>query len=182
MRRYEVVRTLGGAGYTDVALVLTRSADKPHRFARHRPQEDTTLVLHHEVFRPLSELAELESYAAQLERAAAHAEAGAFWYFVTTKAHRDGTVEVSLFDRWFDGRKLRCEERAHREFSSRDESVETAAVDFTAGLQAWAEHRNEEREAACREAAGHEDVEDTQAAQSAAGALELSALLASVTK
>jgi hypothetical protein len=182
--RYKVVRTLGGTGYTDVALVLERpSPTHQHlRRRRRRPDADDTVVLHHRSFRPLVELAELEAYAAQLESAAAHGEKGTLWYFVTTKARRDGTVAVSLFDRWFDGQRLRCEERAHREFDSADDAASTAAgIDFTAELQAWAEQRNDEREARCRDAGIDELVQDDQSHETAAAALELAALLAHVT-
>ncbi|HEX3875225.1 MAG TPA: hypothetical protein VHW26_13815 [Solirubrobacteraceae bacterium] len=182
--RYEVVRTLGGAGYTDVALVVTRSAAGHHRHLgrRHDPAGDDTIVLYHRAFRPLSELVELEAYAAQLESAAKHAARGHLWCFVTTAAHRDGTVEVSLFDRWFDGRQVRCEQRASREFDSTDEASAAAALDFTAGLQAWAEQHNDAREAGCRERGGDELLEAERSEQTAAGARDLAALLAGVNR
>jgi hypothetical protein len=180
---YKVVRTLGGIGFTDVALVLTRSHSGHRRIGRrHDPVGDDTLVLYHQVFRPVAELAELEAYAAQLESAARHGERGHLWYFVTTRARRDGLVEVSLFDRWIDGRRLCCEERAHREFDSADEASATAAVDFTAGIEAWAEQQNDAREARCRETGGDELIEAERSAQSAANSVELAALLAGITR
>jgi hypothetical protein len=181
--RYTVVRTLGGAGHTDVALVRTRPAPRHRRLGlRHEPATDDTVTLHHRAFRPLSELADLEAYAAQLQAAAGYAERGQLWCFVTTKARADGVVEVSLFDRWFDGRHVRCEQRAHREFDSSEEDSATEAVDFTAGLQAWAEQQNDAREARCRERSGDEIVDAEQAAQTTAGAADLAALLAHVSR
>jgi hypothetical protein len=180
--RYEVRRTLGGKGFTDVALVLTRSPAARRRFAAHHHTEDDTVVLHHHVFRPLSELAELEAYAAQLETAARHAEQGRLWYFLTTRPHADGTVEVSLFDRWFDGRHLRCEQRAHSEFDSSDEASAAASVEFTASLQAWAEQQNAAREARCRELDGGEQLEAERAAETRDAGRELADLLAGVTR
>jgi hypothetical protein len=178
-----VIRTLGGKAFTDVALVLTRSSVAGHRFAaRHHPADDDTVVLHHRVFRPLSELAELEAYAAQLEAAAAHAEQGRLWYFVTTRPHADGTVEVSLFDRWFDGHHVRCEQRAHGEFDSSDDASSAASVEFAASLQAWAEQQNAAREARCRELDGDALLEAERAAQTLAGAQDLAALLAGVSR
>jgi hypothetical protein len=180
--RYRVVRTLGGVGYTDVALVLTHPPARRHRLGRHAAGGDDTVVLHHRAFRPLSELAELEAYAAQLESAAGHGERGRLWYFVTSGARRDGTVVVSLFDRWFDGQRLRCEERAHREFDSSDEASASASVEFTAELQAWAEQRNDVREARCREAGGDELLAGERSAETAAGASELADLLAWISR
>jgi hypothetical protein len=177
--RYEVVRTLGGSSFTDVALVLRRSTSVTHRFgARHHHADDDTVVLHHRVFRPVAELAELEAYAAQLEIAAANAARGQLWYFVTTRPHADGTVEVTLFDRWFDGRQVHCEQRAHGEFDSSDEASSAASIEFAATLQAWAEHQNDGREARCRELGGDELLEAEQAAQALTGARELASLLA----
>jgi hypothetical protein len=181
--RYEVVRTLGGKTFTDVALVLRRPSGGRRRFgARHDPADDDLIVLHHRAFRPLSELAELEAYAAQLETAATHAARGRLWYFVTTRPHADGIVEVALFDRWFDGRHVRCEQRAHGEFDSTDEAAAAASVEFTASLQAWAEQQNATREARCRELDGDEVLEAERAAQTATAARALAALLAGVSR
>ncbi|HWH12148.1 MAG TPA: hypothetical protein VG165_13545 [Solirubrobacteraceae bacterium] len=89
---------------------------------------------------------------------------------------------MSLFDRWFDGRHVRCEQRAHREFDSADDAGASAAVDFTAGLQAWAEQQNDAREARCREVGGDEVLEAEQSAQAASAAAELAALLAEISR
>jgi hypothetical protein len=175
------VRTLGGVSYTDVALVLRNGSPGHRRFGRRNdPDEVDAVVLYHRAFSPLSELAELEAYAAQLESAADHGERGDLWYFVTTRPQRSGIVEVSLFDRWFDGRHVRCEQLAHAEFDSTDETSAAASLDFAAGLQAWAEAGNDAREARCREAGGEERLEAEQAQQTDAVARELAALLAGI--
>lgn len=177
-----VVRTLAGAGFTDVALVLTRTSDRRHRLGRHHDADRDTVVLHHRALRPLLELAAREAYAGQRERAATYADRDHLWYFVTTTGRRDGTVAVSLFDRWLDGRRLRCEERGHRVFDSPDAPSSAASIDFTAGLQAWAEQSNDAREARCREIAEDELLEAERSGENAAGARALAALLAGVSR
>lgn len=142
----------------------------------HHEQGDA-VVLYHGSFRPLLELAVLEAYAAQLEQAAAHGNAGTLGCFVDISTHGDGVVRVALFERWFDGEHLRCEQLAAREFESTAERVVVDAAEFLADLRAWAETRNEEREANGRNALAAEIARSERAMDRAEAAAELASIL-----
>jgi hypothetical protein len=172
---YEVKRDVWGAGRTDVSLV--RQAPSPHRRSLlRRAHGEEPLMLFRRTFRPLLELKELERYAAELERVARHGNDGTLGCFVDTRPH-EGVVEVALYDRWFDGQSLRCDELARRRYDADDEQALVASAEFVAELQAWADQRNEERElayAADREgAAGREQ----DARERTAAADQLAAIL-----
>ena len=146
----------------------------------------TPSSFHHRSFKPRLELAELETYAAQLESAAEHGNDGTLGCFVRTEARDDGTVRVKLYERWFDGQHLRCEQLADREFDSTAEDALVASSEFLAELQAWAEQRNQEQDldAVARQSveAAHERARTQRSTERAAAADELAQILAGVNK
>jgi hypothetical protein len=175
---YEVRRDVWDAGRTDVSLV--RQAHAPRRLSLHRGPREEPSVLFHRTFRPLLELKELERYASELELVARHANDGTLGCFVDTRPH-EGSVEVALYDRWFDGESVRCEELARRSYDAGDEQALVASAEFVAELQDWAERRNTERELTY--ASDHEEAiaRETDAKEAAAAADELTAILRSHT-
>jgi len=169
---YSVVRDSAGPGHVDVALVRFRG----QHGLLHRRDGDA-LVLAHRTFRPMGELAELEAYAGQLERAAAHANEGTFGCFVNTEQRDDGVVRVVLYERWFDGQHLRVEELAHRDFDATGPDAVASSAEFLTELQAWAAERNEQREAGYLEAIAKDRDEVERATERAAAARELAQIL-----
>jgi hypothetical protein len=159
---YNVVRDVIRPGYADVSLVRFPAPHRVLEHLLHRERRDA-LVLAHRTFRPMLELAEMEAYAAQLERAAKHGNEGTLGCFVETEQRDDGVVRVALYERWFDGRRLRCEQLALRDFDAAEPDALVASAEFLAELQAWAADRNDEREDGCVEAA----VEDRDRAERA---------------
>lgn len=143
--QYSVVRDEDGPGH--VAVGLVRFSDSSNK------QPSDAVVLAYRSFRPMLELAEMEAYAAQLEHAAAHATEGKFGCFVETEQGDHGTVRVALYERWFDGHRLRCEQLAHRDFDATDPDAVASSAEFLIELQTRAAARNEEREAGYMEAA-----------------------------
>jgi hypothetical protein len=91
------------------------------------------------------EAAQLERYATTLEQVAKHANAGTWGCFVHTQANH-GVVHVQLYERWFDGKQLHCEELAQRVFDTEEVGATAAAAEFVSELNAWAAMRNEQRE------------------------------------
>jgi hypothetical protein len=178
---YSVVRDLGGPSYADVALIRSSG---PHGVLDQLLQRDRrdTVVLHHRTFRPKFELLALEAYAARLERTAEHGNNGTLGCFVDAEPRRNGIVHVTLYERWFDGQHLRCERLAGRDFDSTDESALVASSEFQAELQAWAEQRNHDRDAAYLDAAAEEAAQTERAAERANAAHELARILTSVNK
>jgi hypothetical protein len=142
----------------------------------HHERRDA-IVLHHRTFRPMLELAELEAYAAQLEHAAEHGNEGTLGCFVETENGEDGIVRVALYERWFDGRRLRCERLAGRDFDSTADNAVVDSSEFLAELQVWAERRNDEREASHREAATEDAVRTERSIERATAAAELDRIL-----
>jgi hypothetical protein len=174
---YEVQRDVWGAGRTDVSLV--RQAPSSHRRSLlRRGHDEESVVLFRRTFKPLLELKELERYAAQLELVARHANNGTLGCFVDTRPHK-GVVEVALYDRWFDGESLRCDELARRRYDAGDEHTLVASAEFVAELQAWAERRNEERELTYASDREKNAARERDAREAAAGAGELAAVLRS---
>lgn len=175
---YSVVRDLGGPGYADVALVRSSG---PHGVLEHllHKQRGDAVVLAHRTFRPMFELAELEAYAAQLERAAMHANEGKFGCFVETEQRDDGIVRVVLYERWFDGQRLRCEELARGDFDATEPDAVASSAEFLTELQAWAAERNTQREAGYIQAAVQERDRVERATDRAEAARELAEILAS---
>jgi hypothetical protein len=140
-------------------------------------QRSDAVVLAHRTFRPMFELAEMEAYAAQLERAAAHANEGTFGCFVDAGQRDDGIVRVTLYERWFDGQRLRCEELASRDFDATEPDALRSSAEFLTELQAWAEERNEQREARYREAAADDRDRVERATERDDAARELAQIL-----
>lgn len=175
---YEVQRDVWDAGRTDVSLVRRPAAAR--RLLLPRRAQAEPVVMFRRTFRPLLELRELEHYAAELERVAGHATDGTLGCFVDTRPY-EGAVEVALYDRWFDGEKLRCDELARRRFDAADERALVASAEFVAELQQWAERRNEERELAYASDREDSAARERDARDAAAAAEDLAAILRSET-
>lgn len=175
---YEVQRDVWDAGRTEVSLVRRPEASPRLSLRRRSPAEP--VVMFHRAFRPLLELKELEHYAAELEQVARHANNGTLGCFVDTRPH-EGVVDVALYDRWFDGENLRCDELARRRFDAADEQALVASAEFVAELQQWAERRNEERELTYASDREETVARERDAREAAAAAEELAAILRSHT-
>lgn len=178
---YSVVRDLGGPSYADVALIRSSGPHGVLDQLLHRDRRDT-LVLHHRTFRPKFELMELEAYAAQLERAAEHGNCGTLGCFVDTEPLRDGTVHVTLYERWFDGRYLRCKRLSRRHFDPADDSTLVESSEYHAELQAWAERRNDERDTGYLDALAEESARCERSVERAQAARELAQILAGLNQ
>jgi hypothetical protein len=177
---YSVVRDGGGPGYADVALV--RSA-VPHGILSHlldRGRREV-VVIHNRSFRPLLDLAALEAYAGQLEQVAAHGNDGTLGCFVDIKDHANGIVRIALYERWFDGEHLRCEQLAAREFEATEDGAVADSAEFLAELRAWAEQRNDEREAQDPDDQAAETIRIERATDSADAARQLARILRTIT-
>jgi hypothetical protein len=173
--RYLVERKVWGAARAEVSLV--RRQVKRGLLARLRGHEDgDDVVVFRRTFRPRVELAELDRYIAELELAARYANEGTFGCFVDTRS-RDGVVEIALYERWFNGRKLCCDELAHREFDAEDEQALVASAEFVTELQEWAERRNDERETAYRSESLEDDARRERATERASAGEELTQIL-----
>ena len=177
--RYSVERELVRPGFLDVALVRREVHRGALQKLRHRNSDGGTVVFHR-TFREMLELAKLGTYAAVLDQVAVHANAGTLCCFVETKSEH-AAVEVTLYERWFDGQRLRCDELAHRVFDPGDESALVASAEFVAELEAWAERRNEEREAAYIDASADDAARTQQATEQQSAAEELARILAGET-
>jgi hypothetical protein len=176
---HSVVRDMGGPGYVDVALV--RSA-VPHGVLSHllHHERGGAIVIYHRSFRPLLELSELEAYAGQLEQVAAHGNAGTLGCFVDICDQPGGIVQVALYERWFDGVHLRCERLAVREFEAAADHALVDSAEFVTELRAWAEQRNDERDASDQDARDAETERTERAIDRAEAARELAQLLNTV--
>jgi hypothetical protein len=139
------------------------------------------VVIHHRSFRPLFELAAMEAYASQLERAAAHGNEGTLGCFVDIDEQTNGIVRIALYERWFDGGHLRCEELAARDFEATEEGAVTDSAEFLAELRAWAEQRNDEREAQDPDDQAAEAIQSERAMDSADAARQLARILRTIT-
>lgn len=175
---YSVVREVAGPAYADVALLRCTA---PHgllsQLLRHEPRD--AVVLAHRAFRPMFDLAAMEAYAGQLERAAEHGNAGTLGCFVDTEQRGDAIVRVALYERWFDGKRLRCQRLAERDFDATEPDAVVASAEFLTELQAWAAECNDRREAACLEAVEEERDRARQATERATAAHQLERILAS---
>jgi hypothetical protein len=172
--RYTVERDSWGPARADVALVRRPVA---HRRAGHGIARDgDARVLYRRTFTPRTELAELERYAAQLAIVARHANEGTLGCFLHVETER-GAVVITLYERWFDGRRLRCEELASRSFDPSDDGALVASAEFVAELEDWAERRNDERALDQAEARAHEDDRARRALEDADAAERLARIL-----
>ena len=163
-------------GRAEISLVRQPASPKLYKWFRHRNLGDP-VVLFHRTFTPRLELDELERYAEQLERVARHGNDGTLGCFVHTRT-RDSLVDVTLYERWFDGRQLQCDELASRTFDPHDDGTLVASAEFVAELEAWAEERNGARDASYLEASVEDAVRDERALQQASAAHELAQILA----
>jgi hypothetical protein len=175
--RYEVQRDDSRPGFVDVALVRGEVPHGKFQYLHHQGGNHE-LILFHRQFRPLLELAALESYAGQLARVAQHANAGTLGCFVVIDS-RIEMLRIRLYERWFDGERLRVDELAQRVFDPGDDETLACSAEFLAGLEAWGERRDEAREEAYVEATA-EDAACTQLAiEQERAADELALILAS---
>jgi hypothetical protein len=177
--RYDVERYSPRLGFVDVALVRHEAPHgRPHRLGQYG--RDEGLVLFHRTFRPLLELAALETYAGQLARVARHANDGLFGCFVVIDSPV-GLLQIELYERWFDGQRLHVDELAERVFDPGDDGTLVSSAEFLAELEDWAERRNEAREAAYLEASANEESHNRRAIERERLAKELVRILASQT-
>lgn len=140
---YRVDRDIWSAERADISLVRDKQPEGQldRLFRRTRDSE----VLWSQRFKPAVEAEQLERYAETLELVARHANEGTMGCFIHTEAVA-GEVDVRLYERWFDGQNLHCEELAHRVFDSDEEAATVASAEFIAELEAWAQQRNAQRE------------------------------------
>jgi hypothetical protein len=175
--RYDVERDYPRPGFLDVALV--RREVPPGRFhRRHQHGNNEGVVLFHRTFRPLLELAALETYAGQLARVAQHGNAGTLGGFVVIDS-AGGTLQIGLYERWFDGQQLHVDELAQRTFDPGDDRTLVCSAEFLAAAGEWAERRDEEREAAYLEASAEDAARSQFAMERERKAEELAQILAS---
>jgi hypothetical protein len=161
--------------YTDVKLV--RYPPSHGLLGRLSHRRDSGLVLFHRAFKPRTELDQLERYASELEQVARHGNDGSLGCFVETESH-DGVVEITLYERWFDGQRLRCEQLANREFDPEREDALVASAEFRGQLETWAEDRNAERETSYLDAAADDSARIARATEHRQAADELAGILA----
>jgi hypothetical protein len=184
---YDRIRNVGG-GSNPYEYVVERIRNDPPGFTinlvrrerRHgllRRHGGGGTIMFHRTFRPIGELDRLESYAAMLERVADHANAGTFGCFVESESE-DGTVEVTLYERWFDGTRLHCDVLARRAFDASDDNSLVQGAEFRAEIEEWAEEHNARREAWYLDVASDAELRAGRAAERAAAADELAGILA----
>jgi hypothetical protein len=178
---YSVVRDLGGPARADVALVRSSGPHGVLERLLHKPPGDA-VVLAHRTFRPMFELSDMEAYAAQLQRAATHGNEGTLGCFVDTKQGEDGTVRVALYERWFDGQRLRCDELACRDFDATEPDAVASSAEFLTELQSWAADRNDQQELDYLEAAAQDRDRVERATERSDAARDLAQILASHNK
>jgi hypothetical protein len=175
--RYEVERDYPRPGFVDVALVRREAPHgKFHRLRQHGRDEE--LMLFHRTFRPLLELAALETYAGQLARVAQHATDGTLGCFIVIDSPV-GMLQIRLYERWFDGQRLHVNELAQRVFDPGDDGTLVCSAEFLAELGDWAERRNDERDAANLEASAEDGSRTQRAMERDRVAEELARILAS---
>ena len=135
-------------------------------------------MLFHRTFRPLLELAALETYAGQLARVAQHATDGTLGCFIVIDSPV-GMLQIRLYERWFDGQRLHVNELAQRVFDPGDDGTLVCSAEFLAELGDWAERRNDERDAANLEASAEDGSRAQRAMERERVAEELARILAS---
>lgn len=172
---YRVDRDIWGPSRAEIKLIrrtVSRGLLK-HRHQRGRDE----VVLFHRTFKPRLQLDELERFAQELDRVAKHGNEDTLGCFVDTRT-RDGVVGITLYERWFDGRRLICDELASCTFDPEDETALVASAEFVVELENWAERRNDEREAAYLEQSVEDAARDERAVERASAASELASILA----
>jgi hypothetical protein len=163
-------------GRVCISLVRRRERDSAHHLRHHIEVLERT-VLFSRSFRAMLDTVAIESYTAHLALVARHAQEGTFGCFAQTRSE-GGRVDVLLYERWFDGDEIRTEELARRAFDAGDEQSLVASVEFLADLRAWAERRNQEREAAYLEERRADDDRKRLASEQEAASRELHQILA----
>jgi hypothetical protein len=172
--QYRVARDARRPGFVDVAL-LRGPAHQRFSFL-HRRDENDTVVMFHRLFRITLELSALETYAAKLARVAQHGNDGTLGCFVETSTDK-GSVVITLYERWFDGAQLHCEELTRRVFDPSDENALVASAEFIAELEEWAERRNEERNASYLDASADDAARVLRSIEQESAAAELAGIL-----
>jgi hypothetical protein len=163
-------------GRVSVSLVRRRERHSSQRLRHHTETLERT-VLFSRSFRSLLESVAQEAYAGRLWLIARYADEGTFGCFAETRP--DGEhVEVLLWERWFDGTEIHTDELARRAFDAGDEQSLVASVEFLADLRAWAERRNQEREAAYLEQRIADDDRKQLASEQETASRELHQILA----
>ncbi len=173
---YRVERDIWGPARAEITLIrrtAPRGLLAPFRGRRTASE----LRLFHRTFKPRFELDELERYARELDQVARHGNEGSLGCFVDTRTHY-GVVEVALYERWFDGHDLICDELASRRFDPEDEGAVVAGAEFVAELQDWAERRNDERDMSYLQSSVEDEVRERGSAERASAAHELASILA----
>ncbi len=177
---YEVQRAQEGPGRVCVSLVRSRQRTSVQHFRSHTEVLQRT-VLFSGSFRPMLDRVAMEGYAAQLALVARYAEEGTFGCFAQTRSE-GGSVEILLYERWFDGREIHTDELARRAFDASDEESLVASAEFLADMRVWAEQRNGEREAAYLGELDAADARRRLTAQREAAGRELNEILAAHTR
>jgi len=163
-------------GRVCISLVRRRQRESVHRLHHHTEVLERT-VLFSRSFRAMLDKVAIQDYTAHLSLVARYAQEGTFGCFAQTRSEV-GSVEVLLYERWFDGDDIHTDELARRAFDAGDEESLVASAEFLADLRLWAERRNEEREAAyLNERRADDDRKQRASAQEAAGR-ELNQILA----
>ena len=138
------------------------------------------MVVFRRLFRA-TQLTAIDHYAAQLARITHHVENRTFGCFVDIDS-RVGIVQIALYERWFDGDRLHCDELARDVFDSDDEETLAASAEYLAQLEVLAERRDREREAAYIDACAEDEARTEQAITEGSTAEELVHILAAKTR
>jgi hypothetical protein len=139
--RYSVVRDIWSPWHAEIALVRRRSLHGILARLRHHGRDDA--VLFHRTFTH-PDLGAIEGYAAELERVADYANAGKLGCFVDVRV-TDGALQMTLYERWFDGSHIRCDELTKRSFDPQNGQALIESAEFLGELEYWAERRDERR-------------------------------------
>jgi hypothetical protein len=99
---------------------------------------------------------------------------------VAVDSHADGSVTLTLYERWFDGASLRCEALARVDFDASFDDTLVDSAEKLAELRAWAQARNAEREAAYCDAREDDALRVERSTARSAAAEQLAAILSSV--
>lgn len=166
-------------GRVRVSLVRRREHTSAKGLRSHTETLERT-VLFSQSFSTLLDAVARDRYIARLEQISHYAEQGQFGCFAETRSV-DGSVEVILWERSFDGTDIQTEELARRAFDATDEQSLVASTEFLADLRIWAERRNDERDAVAAEERDENDARARLAAEREAAGRELNQILAAHT-
>ncbi len=167
-------------GRRRLSLVRSREHRVHGRLRTHTEVVDRT-VFFSRSFRLLLDGPAMAHYMAVLGQIGQYAQAGEFGCFVQTRPEA-GQVEISLYERWFDGAELHTDELARRRFDASEEGSLVASAEFLADLQIWAQQRNEQRDAAILEARDADQQRLRLTSEREAAGQELNRLLAAYTR